>query len=173
VKGGSKYQPLLDYLSQRDSSEVTLTFAEIEAMMGGKLPDSARSNRGWWSNRSKGALQAAAWMQAGYLVEGLDLDKEQVVFRKPPSRYQVQRSGDTVLWNAELIKALRRHLGLSQTEFAEKLGVRQQTVSEWETSAYDPRFSTSKYLTLVAEQAGFKYGDEEVDEVVDTIHESD
>lgn len=160
VKGGSKYQPLLEYLERDDRSEVTLTFAEIEALMGEKLPGSARRNRGWWSNRSKGALQAAAWMQAGFLVEVLDLTNEQVVFRKPRSTYKVERLGDTVLWNGELIKALRRHMGLSQSDFAKRLGVRQQTVSEWETSVYDPRLSTSKYLTLVAEQMGFTYGEE-------------
>ena len=64
--------------------------------------------------------------------------------------------GDTVLWNAELIKALRRHMGLTQAEFAERLGVRQATVSQWENKAYEPTLATSKYLTLIAEQAGFQ-----------------
>ncbi|XHX77190.1 MAG: hypothetical protein RBJ76_22540 [Stenomitos frigidus ULC029] len=52
-----------------------MTFAEIEALLGGALPTSARSNRGWWSNRSKGALQAPAWMSAVYLVEAIDLER--------------------------------------------------------------------------------------------------
>lgn len=161
MKGGSKYQRLLEYLQRSDRSEVSFTFGEIETLLGEKLPASARKNRGWWSNRSKGALQATSWMQAGYLVEDLDLEVERVVFRKPPDRYQVERVGNTVLWNSELIKALRRHMGLSQAEFAARLGVRQQTVSEWENQAYDPRLSTSKHLTMVADQAGFKYGEGE------------
>jgi DNA-binding transcriptional regulator YiaG len=106
---------------------------------------------------AKGALQASAWMEAGYRVEDVDLDRQQVTFRKSTIKYQVQRVGDTVLWNRELIKALRRHMGLTQVEFAQRLGVYQQTVSQWEKGAYEPTLATSKYLTLIAEQAGFKY----------------
>jgi DNA-binding transcriptional regulator YiaG len=161
MKEGSKYQPLLEFLRDSNQREVILTFAEIEALMNNPLPDSAKSKRAWWSNRSKGALQASAWMEAGYRVDDVDLDEQRVTFRKPTTDYQVQRVGDTVLWNSELIKALRLHMGLTQAEFADRLGVYQQTVSQWEKSAYEPTLATSKYLTLIAEQAGFKYGGEE------------
>jgi DNA-binding transcriptional regulator YiaG len=60
-------------------------------------------------------------------------------------------------WNAEKIRALRDHLGLTQQQLAEELGVRQQTISEWEVGMYEPRRSTSKYLNLIAERAGFTY----------------
>jgi len=161
MKEGSKYQPLLEFLRGSNQREVILTFAEIEALMNNPLPDSAKSKRAWWSNRSKGALQASAWMEAGYRVEDVALDGQRVTFRKPTTGYQVQRVGDTVLWNSELIKALRLHMGLTQAEFADRLGVYQQTVSQWEKGAYEPTLATSKYLTLIAEQAGFKYGGEE------------
>jgi DNA-binding XRE family transcriptional regulator len=157
MKEGSKYQPLLEYLCGSNQHEVTLTFAQIEALMNEALPESARSKRAWWSNRSKGALQASAWMEAGYRVEDVDLDRQQVRFLKPIGNLQVKSVGDTVLWNRELIKALRRHMGLTQVEFAQRLGVYQQTVSQWEKGAYEPTLATSKYLTLIAEQAGFKY----------------
>ena len=156
MKEGSKYQPLLEFLHGSNQREVILTFAEIEALMNNPLPDSARSKRAWWSNRSKGALQASAWMEAGYRVEDVDLDGQRVTLRKPTTDYQVQRVGDTVLWNSELIKALRLHIGLTQAQFAKKLGVRQATVSQWENKAYEPTLATSKYLTLIAEQAGFR-----------------
>src|SRR3989304_5818394 len=42
-------------------------------------------------------------------------------------------------WEAEGVRALRRHLGLSQRQMAAELGTRQQTVSEWETGLYRPR----------------------------------
>jgi DNA-binding transcriptional regulator YiaG len=67
-------------------------------------------------------------------------------------------------WDAESIKALREHMGLSQQELADELQVRQQTISEWETGMYAPRRSTSRYLSMVAERAGFQYtagGEEE------------
>jgi DNA-binding transcriptional regulator YiaG len=161
MKGGSKYKPLLEYLQRSERSLVTLSFSEVEAIMEEALPASARSHRAWWSNRSKGALQASAWMDAGYLVEHLDLVTEQVTFRKPPQVYKVERIDGTVQWNGELIKALRLHMGVTQAELAEELGVRQQTVSEWEKGAYIPTRATSKYLTLVAEKAHFQYEESE------------
>jgi DNA-binding transcriptional regulator YiaG len=60
-------------------------------------------------------------------------------------------------WNAGSIQALRRHLGLTQTEMSEKLGTRQQTISEWETGIYQPRGASAKLLSIVAEEAKFKY----------------
>ncbi|MFP5275133.1 helix-turn-helix domain-containing protein [Coleofasciculus sp.] len=155
MKPDSKYQPLLEFLQQSDQAEVILTFAEIEELMNDTLPDSARQKRAWWSNRRKGALQANAWMEAGYWVEDIDLEQQRVTFRQPTAKPKVPRMGDTVLWNAQLIKALRRYMGLTQAEFAQKLGVRQATVSQWENSAYEPTLATSKYLSLIAEQAGF------------------
>ena len=44
---------------------------------------------------------------------------------------------------------------MTQEELAAELGVRQQTVSEWETGAYQPRGASERVLTMVAEQAGF------------------
>ena len=69
-------------------------------------------------------------------------------------------------WDAERIRALREHLGLSQDGLAEELGTRQQTVSEWETGRYRPRGASSTLLSIVAERAGFSYGerDAEVEE---------
>ncbi len=58
-------------------------------------------------------------------------------------------------WNAESIRALRLHMGLSQQQMSEQLGVRQQTVSEWETGVYQPRGGICTLLTMVAERAGF------------------
>lgn len=156
-----KYWPLFDHLRRSGQDEITLTFAQIETVLGANLPPSARTRRGWWSNRSKGSLQASAWMEAGYHVEELDLEREQVTFHKFPRVYQVRRVGDTIVWNGDLIKALRFHMGLSQAQLAKELGVRQQTISEWETGVYAPRRAMSKYLTIIAERVGFQYGEEE------------
>jgi DNA-binding transcriptional regulator YiaG len=157
---GSKYYPLFEHLQRSEWDEITLTFTKIEALLGLDLPPSARTRRAWWSNRSQGALQASAWMEAGYHIEDLDLDQERVTFHKPLRVYKVARKGDTVLWNGELVKALRFHMGLSQGQLAEELGVRQQTISEWETEVYAPGRAMSKYLSMVAERADFKYGEE-------------
>ncbi|MBF2000001.1 MAG: helix-turn-helix transcriptional regulator [Synechococcales cyanobacterium C42_A2020_086] len=158
MRSGSKYQPLQDYLRRSDQQVITLSFAEIEALMQEPLPTSARQQKAWWSNRSSGGLQSKAWMQADYLVKSVDLANEQVTFSKPPRLYHVEQRGDTVFWNGELIKAFRKHLKLSQTEFAELLGVNQATVSQWENNVYQPTRATSKYLSRVAEGCGFPYG---------------
>ncbi len=157
MKEGSKYFPLHAYLQQQANQPVTLTLAEIERLLGNTLPGSARTRVGWWSNRSSGAVQAVAWMAAGYHVVAIDLTVGTVHFARPSFTYTVEKSGDTVLWNSGMIKALRQHMGVSQGELAEELGVRQQTVSEWETGAYAPSRATSKHLGLVAERAGFAY----------------
>jgi putative transcriptional regulator len=60
-------------------------------------------------------------------------------------------------WKKESIRALRRHLGLTQTQLAEELGIRQQTISEWETGMYLPRGSSATLLSIVAERSGFDY----------------
>ncbi len=62
-----------------------------------------------------------------------------------------------VAWEANSIRALRQHLGLTQQQLSDDLGVRQQTVSEWETGVYRPRGSSATLLTIVAEEAGFDY----------------
>jgi DNA-binding transcriptional regulator YiaG len=64
-------------------------------------------------------------------------------------------------WNADTIKALRQHMGLTQKEMSEKLGTRQQTISEWETGMYRPRGATRTLLNIVAERTGFAYHVEE------------
>ncbi len=68
-----------------------------------------------------------------------------------------RRAEYKVEWNPDTIKSLREHLGMTQKQMAEELGVRQQTISEWEVGVYEPRRATRKYLSLIAERAGFKY----------------
>lgn len=65
-------------------------------------------------------------------------------------------------WDAELVRRLRRHLAMTQREFATELNARQQTVSEWETGRYRPRGPSARLLTLIAEEATFVYQAEDV-----------
>jgi putative transcriptional regulator len=61
------------------------------------------------------------------------------------------------VWNAQQVRALRQHLGLTQEQMAAEMGTRQQTISEWETGQYQPRGTSHRLLTLVAERGGFPY----------------
>ncbi|MBI3930410.1 MAG: helix-turn-helix transcriptional regulator [Chloroflexi bacterium] len=60
-------------------------------------------------------------------------------------------------WGSEHVRALRHHLGLTQRELAERLGTRQQTISEWEKGMYQPRGASATLLSIVAERANFEY----------------
>jgi DNA-binding transcriptional regulator YiaG len=62
-------------------------------------------------------------------------------------------------WDAQQVRALRRHLGYTQQQLSDELGTRQQTVSEWETGVYQPRGASAKLLSLIAERCGFRYGE--------------
>ena len=50
------------------------------------------------------------------------------------------------------VRNLRRRSGLSQAAFARRLGVRQQTVSEWETGRYAPRGASLTVLRMFEEE---------------------
>jgi DNA-binding transcriptional regulator YiaG len=40
---------------------------------------------------------------------------------------------------------------------ADRLGTRQQTISEWELGMYRPRGASSTLLSIIADQSGFRY----------------
>jgi len=60
-------------------------------------------------------------------------------------------------WDAGSIRSLRNHLELTQVELAGQMGIRQQTVSEWEQGDYAPRGASVKLLSIIADRSGFKY----------------
>ena len=76
------------------------------------------------------------------------------------ARYKAEPSGGSgkeADWDRERIRALRGHLRLTQREMADKLGTRQQTISEWETGVYRPRGLSAKLLSLIAERPDAPY----------------
>lgn len=65
-----KYEPLRRYLAEYPGDRVTLTLAELEAIIGAPLPVSAR-RAGWWANvRGQQPMQMQAWWSAGRWVAG-------------------------------------------------------------------------------------------------------
>jgi hypothetical protein len=76
-----KYVPLENYLCDLPAGqkEVTLGFAQIEGILGSKLPSSAYGYRQWWENEKEGNhVNARAWASAGWKVESVDFSRNQV-----------------------------------------------------------------------------------------------
>ncbi len=83
-KFGTKYSPLSRYLSRRAkyASHATLSFAKIEGIIGDNLPLGALRNPKWWINTSR-AGHGRAWLDVGWKVQSVDLDKRTVTLTRP------------------------------------------------------------------------------------------
>jgi hypothetical protein len=77
----TKYEPLGDYLRKQRGSEVCMTFAQIERVIGGKLPPS-QHNRAWWSNNPWNNVMTKVWLDAGFVTEQVDIEGRKLVFRR-------------------------------------------------------------------------------------------
>jgi len=60
-------------------------------------------------------------------------------------------------WKADRVRALRKHMGMTQRQFADEINTEQQRISEWETGLHLPSRLTATLLTMVAERSGFDY----------------
>ncbi len=81
----SRYEPLLQHLSGQGGREHPMSFAEIERVIGGDLPPSARSHRPWWSNNEGSHVAVRAWRRAGWKAARVDMAAERVVFLREPT----------------------------------------------------------------------------------------
>ena len=77
----SKYAPLRQYLESRPTQMVPMTFAEIEKVLGFKLPESQRYPA-WWSNNPTNNVMTNEWLAAGFKTEQVDIEGRKLVFRR-------------------------------------------------------------------------------------------
>jgi hypothetical protein len=77
---GTKYHPLFEHLLFSGQGRLSMAFSEIENVIGGPLPPSARRREEWWSNSPNGHSQARAWMRASYRTSQVNLVNETVDF---------------------------------------------------------------------------------------------
>lgn len=79
----SKYAPLADYLHGLDRDDITLSFAEIEKILGSTLPPTASRFRPYWSNSgAKDGHPGRLWREAGWRQIRLDLPGQLVSFAR-------------------------------------------------------------------------------------------
>jgi hypothetical protein len=76
----SKYDPLYEHLLYSGRDSVSMTFEEIERVIGRSLPPSARKLKEWWANNPTGHTQARAWHTASYKTQRVDLAGGSVTF---------------------------------------------------------------------------------------------
>lgn len=66
----AKYDPLAEFLARHHGRACTLTHANIEEVIGARLPPSAKRHRAWWGNEADGAhVQCRSWLGAGWEVD--------------------------------------------------------------------------------------------------------
>ena len=79
-----KYAPLYRSLRVRPERQWRVSFADIEAVLGFTLPESARLHRPWWPNQRnrRGYAHSLAWQLAGWRTAAVDLEHESLVFER-------------------------------------------------------------------------------------------
>ena len=79
VKG--KYRFLADFLHNHGGDSITMTFKQIEELIGNPLPSSAYNHRAYWSNTDTHSI-SKVWMQAGYMTTYVNLLSRKVIFER-------------------------------------------------------------------------------------------
>lgn len=81
----SKYENLGEFLRSQKNAAVPMTFAEVERVIGHKLPRSARYPA-WWSNNPSNNVMTKIWLEAGFKTEQIDIEGRKLVFRRVTAR---------------------------------------------------------------------------------------
>lgn len=76
-----KYEPLGQFLRGQRRERIAMSFAEIERILGAKLPAS-KQHRAWWSNNPDNNVMTREWLDAGYETENVDIPGQSLVFRR-------------------------------------------------------------------------------------------
>jgi hypothetical protein len=71
-----------EFLQKQPAEEVPMTFAEIERVIGGKLPPNSPQYPAWWSNNPSNNVMTKEWLRAGFRTERVDVKARKIVFRR-------------------------------------------------------------------------------------------
>jgi hypothetical protein len=99
----SKYQPLGDFLRRQKADVVTMTFSQVEKVLGFELPAS-QNNPAWWSNNADNNVMTKVWLDAGFRVRNVRLNERELTFYRmtQPSRAVVEENNDDTVRLSEL-----------------------------------------------------------------------
>ena len=79
-----KYDRLGAHLRAQPGDAVTMSFSEIERVIGAKLPPRAQFHRAWWSNSPSNNVMTKAWLDAGFRSARVDMAGRKLVFERMP-----------------------------------------------------------------------------------------
>lgn len=85
----NKYIPLANYFEASKEGTLKLSFAEIETIIGQKLPNAAYLNKSWWTKTKPPLQHFLSWTNNGYFVSKV-LPSYYVQFEKP--QFQIEQS---------------------------------------------------------------------------------
>jgi hypothetical protein len=85
VENIARYNPLRDYLASYRASQLNLTFGYIETILKFELETAAYTFKSWWENNRENP-QAMSWLEAGWEVVDVDMQREGVVFKRVKTR---------------------------------------------------------------------------------------
>ena len=118
----SKYEPLARFLATSGKVSIALSFAQIEDILGFRLPRSARLYPAWWSNNEGSHVQAQAWLAGGYETEQVSISAEKLVFKRSAAPNPVERREGLAKVNQATFKPTDQTQGSEGVEFPEKIG---------------------------------------------------
>jgi hypothetical protein len=139
----SVYAPLGEFLRKKGTSRVPMTFREVEAVIGRKLPPSAYRHRPWWANEERGHSHAKAWLGSGYLTEDVDMAGKKLVFRRNVSARGVAEETNVFEGNKQagskfgphpMIGALKGTFTIEPGWDLTKPALDPEELDEWEAS---------------------------------------
>ncbi len=77
-----KYRDLAEYLLESNEKKVSLSYPQIERILGFSLPDSATTHiRQFWANAEKHP-QSSSWLAIGYKTTNIDVENQIITFKK-------------------------------------------------------------------------------------------
>lgn len=82
--GAGKYRALTSWLGSQVHDRVDATFAQIEEILGFRLPSSARAHRPYWAAGQPGGLGRAI-ADAGWRTRNVNMTAERVTFERARS----------------------------------------------------------------------------------------
>lgn len=124
----SRYSPLADYLINRppEERELALSFRDLEGLLRGDLPVSAKSDRTWWANTLR-SNHGRRWLQAGWKVGQVDLTGERVTFRRVDGETSLLRQ---ISGGYEKLKRFLSSLPVQQEQVALSFGELEKAMGQ-------------------------------------------